>query len=298
MVLAIALASGCRPNAFLKDAMNRIAPDDDEALAQDYFDALRARDFGTATRLLDPQFVQPGLESKLAAVADFLDRGEPSSVELVGCNVVSSADKRRSQLTYQYRFADSWLLAAITIDTVGATKTVLGVTVNPIPRSLQELNAFTFSGKGARHYAMLFFAAAIPLFILATLVLCIRTKLRRRKWLWIIFILLGFSRLSLNWTSGQLFFNPLSFNVQLFGVAIVKYGPYAPWMIDISLPLGAIVFLVLRRKLAPVGSPSVVAVAQPAQEAQPTAQRALGSERSATFDRPDMPGEGPGSLPS
>jgi hypothetical protein len=291
--LAAVLLSGCGPNAWEKDAISRIAPDDDEALAQDYLTALRARDFATATRLLDPQFVGPGIESKMVTVADFLNRGEPLSVELVGCNVAFTAGKRRSQLTYQYRFADSWLLAGITIDTIGATKKVFGVTVNPIPRSLEELNAFTFSGKGARHYAVLFLAGAIPVFILVTLILCLRTKVRRRKWLWMIFILFGFGKLSLNWTTGQLFFNPLSVYFQLFGAAAVRYGPYAPWMISISVPLGAMVFLIRRKRLAPVGS-SMVAVVPPAPEAQP----ALDSERSAPPDRQDVPRVGPDSSSS
>ena len=266
-VLAIAALPGCSPRTFLKDAASRLAPDDDEALAHDYLAALRARDFATATRLLDPQFVVPGIESRLTTVADVLDRGEPLSVELVGCNVVLTSGKRRSQLTYQYHFAGSWLLAAITIDTRGASKSVYGVTVNPIPKSLAEVNAFTFAGKGSRHYAVLLLAVAIPVFILAMLILCMRTKMKKRKWLWILFILWGFGELSLNWTTGQLFCNPLSICLQLFGAAAVRNGLYAPWMISISVPIGAIVFLILRRRLAAAGVPPVVHPERETQEA-------------------------------
>jgi hypothetical protein len=265
-VLAIATLSGCSPRTFLKGTMDRIAPDDDEALAKDYLAALRARDFATLTRLLDPQFIEPGIESKLAAVAGFLDRGEPLSVELVGCNVVSTSGKRRSQLTYQYHFSDSWLLAVITIDTIGETKNVVGVTVNPISKSLAELNAFTFSDKGFRHYVMLLLAVAIPVFILAVLILCIRTKMRRRKWLWIIFILFGFGKFSLNWTTGQFFFNPLSVHFEMFGAAAVRWGLYAPWIISISVPVGAIVFLIRRKRLAAAEPPSVGCAENESQE--------------------------------
>ena len=37
------------------------------------------------------------------------------------------------------------------------------------------------------------FAILIPVFTLCALVLCIRTKMEKRKWLWIIFIIIGSS---------------------------------------------------------------------------------------------------------
>ena len=226
-----------------------MAPDDDEVLAHEYLDALRSRDFDTAIRLLDPQFNQPGIESNLTVVADVLDQGDVVSLELVGCNIFSTPQKRRSSLTYQYEFTNTWVLAALTIDTVDDQKQVFGINVNSIPNSLGKLNAFTFEGKGLKHYAMLFGAIGIPLFILYALISCIRTKIRKRKWLWILFILFGFGSLGFNWSTGQLLFNPLSFNFQLFGAGITKQGLYAPWIVSLSLPLGAILFFVRKNKL-------------------------------------------------
>ncbi len=205
--------------------------------------------------------LSPGSSPDLRPLSISWTGGEPLSVELVGCNVVRTSGKRPSQLTYQYHFTDSWLLAAITIDTIGETKSVFGVTVNPVPKSLGELNAFTFSDKGFRHYVMLLLAVAIPVFILAVLILCIRTKMRHRKWLWIIFILFGFGKFSLNWTTGQFLFNPLSVHFQMFGAAAARWGLYAPWIISISVPVGAIVFLIRRKRLA-ASEPSSVAGAE------------------------------------
>jgi len=249
------LLAGCNPNTYLSNMMERMAPDDDEAFAKQYFSALRARDFDTAKRILDPQFVKPGLEANLTKVAKFLDQGDPLSVELIGCNVFFTPEKRRSSLTYQYHFTNSWLLAAITIDTAGNNKRVFAVNVYPLPKSLGELNAFTIKGKGIQHYIMLLLAIAIPIFILVVLIDCIRTKMWKRKWLWVIFILFGFGKLSLNWTTGQFFFNLLSIQIQLFGAGCIKQGIYAPWFISISVPLGAIIFLIRRNKLAEVKPP-------------------------------------------
>ena len=246
VTLSLLVVCGCNPNDFLRNTMDRMAPDDDEALAKECLSALRAGDFKTVTEQLDPQFVKPGIESNLAQVAAMLDHGEPLSLELVGCNVFSTPEKKRSHLTYQYQFTNAWVLAAVTIDTIGGSKKVFGVNVNPIPKSLGELNAFTLSGKGIQHYVLLALAVAIPIFIIWTVVLCARTKIRK-KWLWIIFILFGIAKINLNWTTGQMGFQPIAF--QIPGAGMAKMGLYAPWILTVSFPLGAILFLIKRRKL-------------------------------------------------
>jgi hypothetical protein len=248
VIVAILMSTlcGCNPNDYMRNMMNRMAPDDDEALAKQYLAALRAGDFKAVTEQLDPQFVKPGIESNLTQVAAMLDHGDPLSLELVGCNVFTTPDKKRSHLTYQYQFTNAWVLAAITIDTVGRSKTVFGLNVNPIPKSLGQMNAFTLSGKGIQHYVLLAFAAVVPVFIIWTAVLCARTKIRK-KWPWIIFILIGVAKFNLNWTTGQMGFQPIAF--QIPGAGMAKMGLYAPWILTVSFPLGAILFLIKRRKL-------------------------------------------------
>ena len=242
------LLAGCSPEKSFKNMKDRVVLDDD-SFAQKYLDAISSRDIETAIELLDPQLHQPDTESNLNEIADFFDPGAPVSMEFIGFNVFSTPEKRRSNLTYQYQFTNSWLLASVVVDTIGDEKHVMGITVNPIPASLGELNAFTFENKGIRHYIMLLGAVVIPIFILFALIVCIRTKMKKKKWLWIIFILLGVGKLGLNWSTGQILFNPFSIYVQLLGTGIIKQGIYAPWIIITSLPLGAILFLLRRKKL-------------------------------------------------
>ncbi len=104
--------------------------------------------------------------------------------------------------------------------------------------------------------------------ILASLILRIRTKIGKRKWLWIVFIPFGFGRLSFNWTTGRVLFNPLSVHFQLLGAAAVKHGLYAPWIISISVPLGAIVFLIRRKRLAAAGRSPVECAENESPETQ------------------------------
>lgn len=253
----ITVLAGCIPNAFLQEALERMAPDEDEKLVKECLKALSMRDYETVKSQLDPQFVKPGMEADLSKIADMLDHGDPLSLVLVGCNVFSSSGKRRTKLTYQYQYPDLWVLASVTVDTVGGDQRAFGINVKPLPKSLRALNAFTLAEKEVQHYVMLILSMGIPLFILITLIICIRTKLRKRKWFWIVFILIGFGKLGFNWTTGQILFNPLSFSVQLFGVAVFKQGLYAPWIMSISLPLGALIFLMKKKTLAVVQPPPI-----------------------------------------
>jgi hypothetical protein len=89
-------------------------------------------------------------------------------------------------------------------------------------------------------------AIIAAIFTLTVLVVCIRTKMQRRKWLWILFILFGFGRLSVNWTTGQWGIGVLA--VQLFS-ASAHADFFGPWIVSVSLPAGAVIFLIKRRNL-------------------------------------------------
>jgi hypothetical protein len=90
-------------------------------------------------------------------------------------------------------------------------------------------------------------AVFFALLTLYALVVCIKTRLPGRKWPWVLFILLGVGKLSVNWTTGAWGISPVA--VQLFSASATA-PLYGSWTLAVSLPLGAIVFL-LRRKSLP-----------------------------------------------
>ena len=104
---------------------------------------------------------------------------------------------------------------------------------------LSKAYIFTFKNKGFLHYLFLFFATLIPIFIIITLIFAIKTKLKN-KWLWIIGILFGFIKFSINWTTGQVGFNLI--NISILGAGFSKPGNIAPWILSFSLPIVAIIF--------------------------------------------------------
>jgi hypothetical protein len=66
---------------------------------------------------------------------------------------------------------------------------------------------------------------------------------RRRKWLWIIFILFGIGQLSVDWNSGAWQFSPVHF--LLFSASAVAPG-YGSWVVSTAFPVGAAWYLIRR----------------------------------------------------
>ncbi len=237
---------GCDFKEHLKKQLEKFVPKEADKFAHAYIDILLKGDIEQAEELLDPQVVTLKTRSRIQEVVNLLDKGELISIEIVGVNVLRNKNKVRNSLTYQLHFKDAWLLATFIVDDISGNLQIFRFQINTIPKSLEEINAFTFSGKSFRHYIILLLAACIPVFIVYTIVLCVRTKMKR-KWLWIIFMLFGVGKYSFNWTSGQMGFQPISFLIP--GAAAFKGGPYAPWIISISVPIGALFFILKRRKI-------------------------------------------------
>lgn len=81
---------------------------------------------------------------------------------------------------------------------------------------------------------------AIPVFMVATAVLCFFEKRVRHRWLWIPFILVGLWGVTFNWTTGAMQFELFGFDgmmiqfklfsIHLLGTGYVTYGPFQPWI--------------------------------------------------------------------
>ncbi|HEY2534505.1 MAG TPA: hypothetical protein VGJ20_42440 [Xanthobacteraceae bacterium] len=225
----------------------RFLPNGVAALGQKFFDDVRARDFMLGTPNWVPWgTLTPQLQAQLTKLADVFPNEKPLSVKLVGVNVVAGPTY---QLTYEYEFSRRWILASIELRRSGDKLGIGRVNVQPLAEPLEQLNALTFVGKSQKYY--LFAGAAMLLFVFSvvTVYACLFTPMARRKWLWVIFVMFGFMALNLNWTTGQFYFLPLTV---IIPAARASSGFYSPWIVQIGLPLGAIVFWLRRRALTKV----------------------------------------------
>lgn len=228
------------------ELLQKLSSREDQAAAKGYIDQLRARKFDEIEEALDSSIRTSNTRDTLTKMAELIPNQEPTSIKVVGAERFHEyeSDTMTVNTTFEYGFGEKWFLTNVAIRDKKGVKTIVGLNVNPMAQSLESQNRFTFSGKSTAQYAVFLAAVAAVLVTLYALVVCARTKPLKRKWLWVLFILVGVGKLAVNWTTSEWGFAPLS--VQLFSAS--AFAPlYGPWTIAVSIPLGAVIFLVYKR---------------------------------------------------
>jgi hypothetical protein len=227
-----------------QDIISKFASSDEQATARAYLDQIHAHDFAAIERDIDPSIKAPGFEDTLEKMANLPPAGQPTSVKPIGAQKFEGQGEKSINITFEYNFGDKWFLENLGIREKNGVKTVFGLHVVPLEKSLEEQNKFTVGSKTSVQYGFLGAAVGVLILTLYALVSCIRTKHLRRKWLWILFILVGFGSVGVNWTTGQTGYQ--IFHIKLFSVG-ASAQLYGPWIISVAIPVGAIFFLVSRR---------------------------------------------------
>lgn len=236
--------------------IDKFEPKAESITAKSIIDQLRQGDMEAVEAQIDPRYRTPDVAAKLEEVAAAFPAGQPISVKTVGfyenTRLIQGESFSTTNLTYEYQFHDAWVVANIVLAKQGNALTIEGLYAERMTESLETRNAFTFKGKDATHWLMLLWAIADAALCLGAFVLCLRTRIARRKWLWALFTLVGVTTLRFDWSNGHFAFQPLS--VQLFSASATAQL-YGPWILAVSIPLGAIWFLAVRRRLAAASVP-------------------------------------------
>lgn len=247
LVLFIITLGGCA-----EWALERAVPVNTQKAAKEYIDLLRSGRIQELEKFLDPGIRSEGMTAALTAMAAQMSPNAPSSVELVGASLVplgglnAQADTGYSYLWYQYGFGEKWVLVHIAIHTQGDETTVVALSVKPIQESLEDQNSLLkLSGKSLLQYLTLAAVILLPIFTLYVMAQCAQLRMGPVvKIVWLLFILYGFGHFGVNWTTGDI-------NMDLFALqalnASADHAAFSPWMISVSFPLGAIVFLIMRK---------------------------------------------------
>lgn len=242
LVLIILSVSSCSRDAISK----KLIPQKESQFARHYLSRLRSGDFIYVKSLMSPELQSQVDEKLLAKISSYFRPGDPLSVRLIGSQVNIYNGQWQGNFTFEYHFKSGWNIANAALRRTNNGYEVIGLHVYQENASQKEINAFTLYGKSPTHYLVLAAAIIVPLFILLTLIVCAKTPIPRRKWLWVIFILFGVGWIQINWTTGQSMIK--IFAIQLFGASAMASSPDAPWIISASIPLGAMLFWLRRKK--------------------------------------------------
>jgi hypothetical protein len=265
LLFSILLLAGCSQ----EDLLQKFSSSEDQAEAKGYIAQLSNHEYEAIERAADPSIKNASLHQTLEGMAALIPSEPPKSVKLVGAHTFHASDTTTVNTTFEYEFSGKWLLINVAIQQKGDSRTLVGFHVIPRSQSLEVENKFSLAGKNAIQYIVLGLAVIAPGLTLYALVACIRTKVLGRKWLWILFILFGFGKFSVNWTTGQWGTQLLAFQLFSAGAFAQLYGP---WIVSVSVPLGAILFLVRRGQfVAQTAAPAqqVATVDPPTVDSQP-----------------------------
>jgi hypothetical protein len=224
----------------------KLIPEEEAAFAKEYLIRLRVRDFDHIKRYLSPTLFTKVSDANIEEVASYFPEGKLINVEMIGSEVFISADEWQANLSYEFQFSEGWAIANVVLEKIGEQLHVNQLNVYQTIDSQKKLNEFSFHNKSSQHFFVLFLALVIPLLIIVSLFYCIKAPIPKRKWLWLIFVSLGIGSISINWTTGQFWFKLLS--CQLLGAGYFAESPYAPWIVQASIPWGAIIFWIKRKK--------------------------------------------------
>jgi len=240
MVLSLALAA-CDQEA----AFEKLVPKEEAALAKELIAKLVGKDFVAVEAQLAPNLKTAQLRSQLEEMAARVPPAAARSVRTVGSHTMTTPSHTTYDLTFEYEYPESWLVANVVLERRDGRLVVQGMHFTPNKQSLEALNRFTFQDKGLLHYVVFVLAIIIPATVVYALIMCVKTKIPKRKWLWLLFIAVGLVQFKFNWSTGAWGVQPLSF--ALFGAGFFKAGPVAPLIFTLAFPLGALAFLVRRR---------------------------------------------------
>lgn len=184
-------------------------------------------------------------------VHEYIKNKELVDFSLVGYEssvLLNDSEKKDTyKLRFEYVYNDVWIYYKINIKETNSRMLLQGFYLMPTDKSLKELNRFTLKGKRLIHFVFLAVMALIPIFIVFSVYKCITLPLKHKA-LWVIFMIISFIAIRINWTSGDI-------GIQLINVSVFGAGYYSrsgivePWMLKFTLPIGTIIFWIFKNRL-------------------------------------------------
>jgi hypothetical protein len=246
-----------------------------------YFEELRQRQVDKIIESFDPSADKDQLRSDMGKVIALVPQQEPTSVETLGGTVECKGSGVCTKLiTLEYKYPDRWIMFQVTVSNRSGRYAITDLFVRPESMPLESMRRFTLRGKGWLHYLILFTHLLVVGLAVYALVLCVRTPMKKQKWLWIIITILGIGKFGIEWSSGELWYKLAHISILPGGWGFEPEGP----IMYFSIPAGAILFLLLRRRLLRVDAPALqvntaelVASTYPAEGVHPLKVEELGN---------------------
>lgn len=187
-----------------------------------------------------PELHGENSERTFQQLSALIPPGEPATIRSTMWSSSSNPDGNSKSLIREYTYPDRTLTLSVVAKTYeDGNARLSGFQVHFLNSADIPDPNFTLENKPAAQLAMLALFAVNAAFMLATCAV----GLFRRRWGWAILSLAGVTSITLNWTTGQLFYNLVMVRLELFGGSLTRgVGSLDPWLISSTLPVGAALF--------------------------------------------------------
>lgn len=198
-------------------------------------------------------------------IARYFFSHKPRAITPIGYNVRNNASEKYRRCSFQYDFDEKpyFLLGSnsasilqepgpysimVTLQEIEQNNKaqITGVDLQFLSLQEKQKGEFSLKDKSLFHLGFLAVAILVPVFVLLTLIQFVRLPEACQKSGRLLFIAFGFMDFSLNWCTGDITSGYIC--VSLLGAGIMKLGIYDPWMLSVSLPIGAFLFWFKRKK--------------------------------------------------
>jgi hypothetical protein len=238
-------------------------PGDVVALGKDFVIKLRARDFQGVVRDMEPNIanVSPELFEK---VARQFPAGREQRViatnwqETVMKSIAGNmgpADTVTLGLRYEYADGDAAQVNFV-FHRINGKLLVYACNVAGLTAQQIEANRFDLANQTPFSYAYMAIAILIDAFSIGSFVLCAFGPWPRWRWrwLWMIATLIGVLRINYVFRTGAFYLMPLAF--LLPPAQETRFASDGPWVLSLTIPIGAIGYWLARRRAADARAPA------------------------------------------
>jgi hypothetical protein len=236
--IAASFVAGCAQN--VESFAERHTTPAEREYALGYLQQLQRGEVDSAFAVLEPELKSPEARRQLTQISSMFAVDPIHRPKLIGVQVNKGPSWRTVNLTWEYESGAQWVVTNVQARYGNAGVTVSGVNAHRVDHSLAAGVAFTLRDKSTVHVVWLIIAIVIPVVCVLTALLVATARGMPKRKRWVIASLVGVGRFSLNWSTGAISVNPIY--VLLFGAAATR-GPATPWIISVSVPLGAILAL-------------------------------------------------------
>jgi len=240
IALLLAFVPACSPSS----AVDGLLTPQERRLIEGAIDDVGRGDGEALARKMQPALAQDA-KSAVPTMRKYLPP-PPRKLVIAAVNVRTLGADRAVRAIYQVEGRPGWAIAEAIVSNEGGTPKLAGLHIQQSATAPMEINKFRLTDAGFRQWSMLIALFAAAAITIAGLIRIWRSRTFRRRWLWTLGAVLGITTIRMNWTTGEMAFSPISF--QILSVSAFKTPVFAPWVLGVSIPVVALIALFIRRR--------------------------------------------------